>query len=42
MATELWSWLKKDAKRQQFYCEDGCDISASEFMEKVVQQEKKD
>lgn len=33
---ELWSWLKKDAKRQMFYKEDENVISESEFMECVA------
>jgi len=38
MAIELWSWLKKNAKRQQFYCKEGCNITSSDFMQKVTEK----
>lgn len=33
--TELWSWLKKDSKRQQFFTEESNALTSVEFMEKV-------
>lgn len=35
-AKEMWSWLKKDAKRQMFYIDDEAIISEAEFMECVA------
>ena len=31
--SELWTWLKKDSKRQQFYTEGGYDESEEEYIE---------
>lgn len=33
---ELWSWLKKDSKRQQFFSEEGSDLPEEEFVEKIA------
>ena len=35
---ELWSWLKKDAKRQQYYNEEVQEITEDEFMELIAQK----
>lgn len=34
-SSELWSWLKKDSKRQQFFTDDVSLMTDEEFMEKV-------
>ena len=33
--SELWTWLKKDSKRQQFYTEGGFEESEAEYMEEL-------
>lgn len=35
-ATELWSWLKKDAKRQRFFTEEASTLTEEEFMHKIA------
>lgn len=37
-SNELWSWLKKDAKRQQYYNEEVQEIEEHEFMELIAQK----
>lgn len=33
--SELWSWLKKDSKRQQFFTDEASPMTAEGFMERV-------
>lgn len=37
-ATELWSWLKKDAKRQLFYTDDRNEVTEEEFVSRVEEK----
>lgn len=37
-ATELWSWLKKDAKRQLFYTDERNEVTEEEFVGKVEEK----
>ena len=37
-ATELWSWLKKDAKRQLFYTDNRNEVTEEEFVSRVEEK----
>lgn len=39
-STELWSWLKKDSKRQRFFTEDFSELTEEEFMHKIADKIK--
>lgn len=36
--SELWSWLQKDSKRQQFYTEEENTLTQQEYLEKLSQK----
>lgn len=39
-STELWSWLKKNMKRFQFYTEEECELSQQDFIDLVSEKIK--